>query len=49
MALTAHAMAGNREIILNAVFHDHLVKPIDRASLIQAILKYRGGREQSGL
>ncbi|HET9240959.1 MAG TPA: ATP-binding protein [Oligoflexus sp.] len=44
LALTAHAMTGDREISLTAGFQDHLVKPIDRASLIQAVRKYTGGR-----
>jgi PAS domain S-box-containing protein len=48
LALTAHAMTGDRENSLKAGFQDHLVKPIDRAHLIQAIKKHTGGLELSG-
>jgi len=48
MSLIAHAMTGNHGIGLNAGFHDQRVKSIDRASLIQAIRKYRGKMDRSG-
>ena len=48
LALTAHAMMGDRESSLQAGFQEHLVKPIDRSSLIQAIKKFAPGMGKSG-
>lgn len=45
IALTAHAMAGDRELSFKAGFVDHLVKPVDRLALIAAVKKHA---QQSG-
>lgn len=40
VALTAHAMKGDRERCLESGFDDYLCKPISRASLVNCVLRH---------
>lgn len=40
LAMTAHAMSGDREASLEAGMNDHLTKPIDPETLYQALLRW---------
>ncbi len=42
IAMTAHAMAGDKEICLNAGMNDYLSKPIDPERLLQMLIKWLG-------
>ncbi|OAB57930.1 hypothetical protein AY600_00100 [Phormidium willei BDU 130791] len=44
IALTAHALAGDRQLCLEAGMDDYLSKPLRAAQLRQALERYRSGR-----
>jgi signal transduction histidine kinase/CheY-like chemotaxis protein/HPt (histidine-containing phosphotransfer) domain-containing protein len=48
VAMTAHAMAGDRERSLAAGMNDHLTKPIDPDALVAALERWIGGGAETG-
>jgi two-component system, sensor histidine kinase and response regulator len=49
LAMTAHAMAGDRETSLQAGMNDHIAKPIDRKKLYGALVEWIKPRKGLGL
>ncbi|AKJ27583.1 signal transduction histidine kinase [Caldimonas brevitalea] len=49
IAMTAHAMAGDRERSLAAGMDDHLAKPIDTAMLLRTLHRWGGPRREADL
>jgi signal transduction histidine kinase/CheY-like chemotaxis protein len=47
IAMTAHAMAGEREKCINSGMNDYISKPINEDSLFAMIVKYSNGQEKS--
>ncbi|MEW6164719.1 MAG: response regulator [Pseudomonadota bacterium] len=48
VAMTAHAMSGDRERSLAAGMNDHLTKPIDPEALFAALLRWIRPRQETG-
>lgn len=46
IAMTANAMAGDREMCLRAGMNDHIAKPIEVARLYQVLLEYLGNSDK---
>ncbi|MBF0159198.1 MAG: PAS domain S-box protein [Magnetococcales bacterium] len=46
LAMTAHAMAGDRDKSLAAGMNDHITKPIDPEQLFETLAKWLSGRKQ---
>jgi CheY-like chemotaxis protein/HPt (histidine-containing phosphotransfer) domain-containing protein len=49
LAMTAHAMSGDRERSLEAGMNDHLIKPIDPDTLFAALLRWIPKRDRSSV
>ncbi|MBF0383124.1 MAG: response regulator [Magnetococcales bacterium] len=49
IAMTAHAMSGDREKCLQVGMNDHVTKPIDKKDLFDALMKWIKPREDLGI
>ena len=48
VAVTAHALRGDRQRFLDAGMDDHLAKPVTAASVTRAVRRYLSGRQDRG-